>query len=124
MNIQYITEKNKVGIKIKAQKKVRNKILLCSMLISKILQIKFHKTIINQLLHKNLIYFIFVAAKITIAKSWKTKTIPFYILKAKLSWIMVNGCLSAILHDKISLFEKSWNPWIEYLNDSSRNIPN
>lgn len=63
---------------------------------------------------RRLIAFIFIASRISIAKSWKSSTIPFHLLKYKLSWIMVNERLSAILN-KVALFDKIWDPWINYL---------
>lgn len=47
--------------------------------------------------------FIFKAARISIARSWKSPTITFELLKAKLLWIMINERLSAILNDKLAL---------------------
>lgn len=67
---------------------------------------------------RRLITFIFVAARISIAKSWKSPTVPFYLLKAKLSWIMINERLTAILKDKMTGFNKTWDPWIEYLTNT------
>lgn len=67
---------------------------------------------------RRLIAFIFMAARISIAKSWKSCSVPFYLLKAKLSWIMVNERLSAILKDKLTEFNKIWEPWIGYLTTS------
>lgn len=61
----------------------------------------------------------FLAARISIARSWRSPTILFDLLKAKLSWMMVNECLSAILHDKIGYFEKIWDPWIKYLSGAT-----
>ena len=64
---------------------------------------------------RKLIAFIFVAARITIAKSWRSPTVPFCLLKSKLSWIMVNERMSAILNDRVAVFDKVWDPWISYL---------
>lgn len=61
---------------------------------------------------RRFIAFIFVAARISIAKSWKSPMIPFDLLKTKLSLIMINKLLLAILHDKLVFFEKIWDPWI------------
>ena len=64
---------------------------------------------------KKLIAYIFTAARISIARSWRSPTVPFYLLKVKLSWIMVNERLSAILADKVDMFHRIWDPWIDYL---------
>lgn len=37
-----------------------------------------------------LMSFIFIAARITIVRSWKSAIVPFKMVKAKLSWIMIN----------------------------------
>lgn len=41
--------------------------------------------------------------------------IPFDLVKAKLSWIMINERISATLNDKVKLFEKTWDSWSKYL---------
>ena len=64
-----------------------------------------------------LIAFIFTAARIAIAKSWRCPVIPFTLVKSKLSWIMVNERLAAILLDKQAKFDVVWEPWINYLSD-------
>lgn len=56
--------------------------------------------------------FIFTAARIAIARSCRTPTIPFDLVESKLSWIMINERLSVILLDKQARFEKIWEPWI------------
>lgn len=57
--------------------------------------------------HANkLISFIFPTARITIAKSWKSLSVSF-ALHAKLAWIMVDEKQTAILNDKLHLFEKN-----------------
>lgn len=56
------------------------------------------------------IAFIFIAARITMARSWKSPVPSFDLLKNKLSWIMVNKHFSAILQDKLPRLEKTWDP--------------
>lgn len=50
-----------------------------------------------------------------ICSSLKSPTIPFELLKAKLSWIMVNERFSALLN-KLG-FNETWDPWIKYLSN-------
>lgn len=64
---------------------------------------------------RRLITFISVAAKISIARFWKISMFPSFLVKAKVSSVMVSECLSAILNDKLKLFERIWNSWISYL---------
>lgn len=42
-------------------------------------------------------------------------TILFELVKAKLSWIMINERLSTNENDNLKLFEKTWDPWIKYI---------
>lgn len=49
---------------------------------------------------------IFLAAKIAIARSWKSPSISFYLNRAKLSWIMINEKVTAVLMNIIYLFIK------------------
>lgn len=67
--------------------------------------------------------FIFILAKIIIAKCWKLAVLPFEQLKHKHSWIMINEHMSAILKDKMRMFEKVWDPWVKYLTRDPRFIP-
>lgn len=66
-----------------------------------------------------LVTLIYLAARIAIARSWKSPTIQFSLVKSKLSWIMVNERLLAGLNDKIAFFDKIWDPWIKYLSDDA-----
>lgn len=52
-----------------------------------------------------------IEARITIARSWKSLTIPLDLLKAKLSWIMLKEGLTTILRGKMPRYEKTWDPW-------------
>lgn len=72
---------------------------------------------------RRLITFIFISAKIIIAKSWKTAALPFAQLKHKLSWIMLNERMTAILQDKMQMYKKVWDPWVEYLAGDPRSLP-
>lgn len=65
---------------------------------------------------KKLISFVFTAARIAIARSWRKPLIPFELVKAKLTWIMINERLSAILLDKQRVFDRIWEPWLTYLS--------
>ena len=69
---------------------------------------------------RRLLTFIFISAKITIARNWRSAALPFEQLKGKLSWLMLNERLSALTQDKMKFFHQVWDPWIGYLtNDTS-----
>uniref|UniRef100_A0A6I8Q4E7 Reverse transcriptase domain-containing protein n=1 Tax=Xenopus tropicalis TaxID=8364 RepID=A0A6I8Q4E7_XENTR len=53
---------------------------------------------------RTLITQIFIAAKLTIAKSWKSPLLPIQQLKHKINWILVNEKLTSILNDKQKQF--------------------
>lgn len=57
----------------------------------------------------------FLAAKIAIAAAWKSPVIDMAIIKCKLTWIMLNEKIVNILRDKQSPFDKTWSPWLAYL---------
>uniref|UniRef100_A0A803KB25 Reverse transcriptase domain-containing protein n=1 Tax=Xenopus tropicalis TaxID=8364 RepID=A0A803KB25_XENTR len=63
------------------------------------------RTLINQ---------IFTAAKLTIAKAWKSPLLPIPQLKNKINWILVNEKLTSILTDRQEQFQKIWAPWLQY----------
>uniref|UniRef100_A0A803JBX6 Reverse transcriptase zinc-binding domain-containing protein n=1 Tax=Xenopus tropicalis TaxID=8364 RepID=A0A803JBX6_XENTR len=63
---------------------------------------------------RSLISFIFLTAKITIAKFWKTTQIPISHFKSKMNWVMVNERLTSVLLDKHDKFLKIWEPWYTY----------
>ena len=71
---------------------------------------------------KCLIRFIFISARMVIAKSWRSAMLPFDHLKNKLSWIMLNEHMTAILHDKLDFFKAVWDPWINYLSYDPRSL--
>lgn len=64
---------------------------------------------------RTLMFFIFTAAKITIARAWESPVISVTLVKHKISWIIINEKLTSILIVKQSKCEKAWNPWIQYL---------
>lgn len=68
---------------------------------------------------RRLMAFIFTAARLSIARSWRLPIIPFDLLKAKLTLIMINERMVAIHRDKLARFKKTWNPWIKYLSEST-----
>lgn len=68
---------------------------------------------------RKLIYFIFLAAKLAIASSWKTQLLSLYLVKSKLGWIMVHCRLSSIMNNAQSLVDAGWKPWMSYLEGSS-----
>uniref|UniRef100_A0A803KAU1 Reverse transcriptase domain-containing protein n=1 Tax=Xenopus tropicalis TaxID=8364 RepID=A0A803KAU1_XENTR len=54
----------------------------------------------------------FLAARQTIAKSWKAPSINFTLFKNKVDWIFINEKLSSIANDKFNSFQLVWKPWI------------
>lgn len=64
---------------------------------------------------QTLIYYKFLAAKISIATAWKSPVIDLALMKRKLTWIMLHEKLVSVLRDKQPLFEKVWTPWLSYL---------
>lgn len=64
---------------------------------------------------QTLIYFIFLAAKITIATSWKSPVIDIAFMKHKLTWIMLNEKILSSLREKQFLFIEIWSAWLTYL---------
>lgn len=64
---------------------------------------------------QTLIYFMFLAPKISIATTWKNSVVDLAVMKRKLTWIMFNEKLVSILKDRSSRFDCVWNPWIKYL---------
>lgn len=63
-----------------------------------------------------LIVYIFLAARITIAKYWKQSMVPLDYVKNKLNWIMVNDRLTCVLRNSTKKFDATWEPWICYLS--------
>lgn len=64
---------------------------------------------------RQLLTFIFVSTKIFRARKWMSAFTPFDQLKHKLSWLMINERLLAVLNNKMKEFEKVWGQWIRYL---------
>lgn len=62
-----------------------------------------------------LIGYIFLGAKITIAKYWKKPSVPLHAAKSKISWIMTQEKLYSTMDDSGEKFEKIWEPWASYL---------
>lgn len=57
-------------------------------------------------IQRPLLTFIFVSAKITVTRNWKSAVIPFHQLKHKLSLLMLNEQLTSTLQYKLKVFEK------------------
>ncbi|XP_056393577.1 uncharacterized protein LOC130290249 isoform X3 [Hyla sarda] len=68
------------------------------------------------------IYLIFLDAKIARATSWKAQSIPFYLVRSKINWIMTNDKLTRILLDSQNAFDITWLPWMEYLSTLSLSL--
>lgn len=56
-----------------------------------------------------------LAAKIFIAKAWKSYVVDISAPNNNTSWIMLHKNLASILKDKQKGFEKAWGPWICYI---------
>uniref|UniRef100_A0A803K359 Reverse transcriptase domain-containing protein n=1 Tax=Xenopus tropicalis TaxID=8364 RepID=A0A803K359_XENTR len=63
---------------------------------------------------QKLLNHILLAAKQTIAKSWKSPTVNFLMFKNKVDWIFINEKLTGIAADKLTEFQTVWKPWISY----------
>lgn len=59
---------------------------------------------------QTLIYYMFLAAKIASASTWKSPMIDLVLMKQKLSWIMLHEKLVSVLQNTQSLFERVWTP--------------
>ena len=71
---------------------------------------------------RRLLMFIFISAKITIARNWRAASLPLEQLKRKLSWLMLNERLTALIQDKLEIFHKVWDPWLAYLASDLRSL--
>uniref|UniRef100_A0A803K9R1 Reverse transcriptase zinc-binding domain-containing protein n=1 Tax=Xenopus tropicalis TaxID=8364 RepID=A0A803K9R1_XENTR len=63
---------------------------------------------------QKLLNHMFLAARQTIAKSWKSLSINFTLFKNKVDWIFINEKLSSIDMDRLKTFQTVWEPWIKY----------
>lgn len=63
---------------------------------------------------RRLVYFVLLAAKITIVGSWKW-SVTTCCLKHKNSWIMVHEWVTSVINDKQALFNQTWEPWATYI---------
>lgn len=60
---------------------------------------------------QQLIFFMCLGTKITLAKAWKKTTVSILATKRKISWIMTQEQTVAKLLDTVKCFEKVWEPW-------------
>lgn len=67
-------------------------------------------------LAQNLIRFILLGAKITIARVWKQPTVSFMLVKRKISWIMTQEKTVSILLDTVDRNDAVWEPWAKYIS--------
>lgn len=68
--------------------------------------------------HKLMLH-VLSAAKLTIASIWWADIISVSATKSKIHWIFSNEKLSACLKDRMPIFEKIWEPWVQYFLPSS-----
>lgn len=61
-----------------------------------------------------LLSYITMAAKQSIAKSWKSKTLCIVLVKHRITQAMIHAKTEAILLDKLSKFKSLWHPWIDH----------
>lgn len=64
---------------------------------------------------RNLIHFILLGAKLTIAKALKQPRVSFLAAKPKISWIMSQEKLTSVLLDTKDQFESTWEPWAHHM---------
>lgn len=67
---------------------------------------------------QKLIQFIFLGTKLSIAKAWKQGRVAWRAIKNKISWIMTQEKLISVLLDRVQQFEKTWEPWANYIGVS------
>lgn len=65
---------------------------------------------------KRLIHFIFLGAKLTIARAWKGPFVSCAMAKGNISWIMAQEKMVSILEDATRKFEAIWEPWVKYMH--------
>lgn len=65
---------------------------------------------------QRLAFFIFLAAKCTIAGACKKSFFFFTYNKHKISWIMIHEKLACGLLDKVKSFVRTWSPWASYMH--------
>lgn len=64
---------------------------------------------------RKLIFFIFLGAKITLARSWKRPKVSITAAKRKISWIMFQEKMMSSILDTFSQFREVWDPWATYM---------
>lgn len=56
------------------------------------------------------------AIPLAVLQCWNQLVIMFDYVKQKLNWIANNDKLSCTLYDNQTKFDKTWQPWIQYLS--------
>lgn len=64
---------------------------------------------------QQLIFFILLGVKMTIAAAWKKQAVSIRKVRNKITWIMTQEKLVSILTNSVSMYERTWEPWAKYL---------
>ena len=77
--------------------------------------------LLNQLISKaskpsrKLIFFIFLGAKITLARAWKRPKVSIIAAKQKILWIMSQEKMVSSILDNFARFREIKDPWAKYM---------
>lgn len=65
---------------------------------------------------QRLLFFMLLAAKRSIARSWKKASVSMSLFRRKVFWIMLNEEIAGVINVTAKRFETIWSPWADYVH--------